>query len=306
MKNISEITNTHLWRYFKIFIGSLIAGLGYSTFIIPAKLLASGLSGIAVIVYYMLDLPIGLQLIIYNIPIVYIAYKVFGKLYAVDTIIGTVMLSVAIDATSFIGDYHLVDDPFLASVFGGVLVGIGCGIVFRANSNGGGFDVIGAVVKKYYSIDLGTVVFAFNLIIVLIGIFLFNVEIGLYTLINMYIVGELTNKVVAGFNRKKLIIIVSPFAEIMAGTIMQNLGRGVTYMYGEGAYSREEKKIIFVVVSLTQISKIKLIASAIDPTAFMIVTDTSEVTGYGFTLKNPKKFEHRKIEEKKIESKKPT
>ncbi len=306
MKNISEITNTHLWRYFKIFIGSLIAGLGYSTFIIPAKLLASGLSGIAVIVYYMLDLPIGLQLIIYNIPIVYIAYKVFGKLYAVDTIIGTVMLSVAIDATSFIGDYHLVDDPFLASVFGGVLVGIGCGIVFRANSNGGGFDVIGAVVKKYYSIDLGTVVFAFNLIIVLIGIFLFNVEIGLYTLINMYIVGELTNKVVAGFNRKKLIIIVSPFAEIMAGTIMQNLGRGVTYMYGEGAYSREEKKIIFVVVSLTQISKIKLIASAIDPTAFMIVTDTSEVTGYGFTLKNPKKFEHRKIEEKKIESKKTT
>ena len=194
----------------------------------------------------------------------------------------------------------------MASVFGGVLVGIGCGIVFRANSNGGGFDVIGAVVKKYYSIDLGTVVFAFNLIIVLIGIFLFNVEIGLYTLINMYIVGELTNKVVAGFNRKKLIIIVSPFAEIMAGTIMQNLGRGVTYMYGEGAYSREEKKIIFVVVSLTQISKIKLIASAIDPTAFMIVTDTSEVTGYGFTLKNPKKFEHRKIEEKKIESKKTT
>ena len=88
------------------------------------------------------------------------------------------MLSVAIDATSFIGDYHLVDDPFLASVFGGVLVGIGCGTVFRANSNGGGFDVIGAVVKKYYSIDLGTVVFAFNLIIVLIGIFLFNVEIG--------------------------------------------------------------------------------------------------------------------------------
>ena len=89
MKNISEITNTHLWRYFKIFIGSLIAGLGYSTFIIPAKLLASGLSGIAVIVYYMLDLPNRFTLIIYNIPIVYIAYKVFGKLYAVDTIIGT-------------------------------------------------------------------------------------------------------------------------------------------------------------------------------------------------------------------------
>lgn len=294
MKQVSEITNTHLWRYLKILIGSFIAGLGYSTFIIPAKLLASGLSGIAVIVYYLIDLPIGLQLIVYNIPIVYLAYKVFGKLYAIDTIIGTVMLSIAIDATSFIGEYHLVDDPLLASVFGGVLVGIGCGIVFRANSNGGGFDVIGAVVKKYYSLDLGTAVFAFNLIIVLIGIALFNVSIGLYTLINMYIVGEITNKVVAGFNRKKLIIIVSPFAELMAGSIMQYLGRGVTFMHGEGAYSRKDRKVIFVVVSLTQVSKIKLIASAIDPTAFMIVTDTSEVTGHGFTIKNPKEITVKK------------
>ena len=186
MRHISELANTHIWRYFKILIGSLIAGLGYSTFIIPAKLLASGLSGIAVIVYYMIDLPIGLQLIVYNIPIVYLAYRVFGKLYAIDTIIGTVMLSVAIDATSFIGNYHLVEDPILNSVFGGVLVGIGCGIVFRANSNGGGFDVLGAVIKKYYSLDLGTVVFGFNLIIILVGIVLFNVSIGLYTLINMY------------------------------------------------------------------------------------------------------------------------
>lgn len=294
MKHISELANTHIWRYFKILIGSLIAGLGYSTFIIPAKLLASGLSGIAVIVYYLIDLPIGLQLIVYNIPIVYLAYRVFGKLYAVDTIIGTVMLSIAIDATSFIGNYHIVEDPILNSVFGGVLVGIGCGIVFRANSNGGGFDVLGAVIKKYYSLDLGTVVFGFNLIIILVGIVLFNVSIGLYTLINMYIVGEITNKVVAGFNRKKLIIIVSPFAELMAGSIMQYLGRGVTFMHGEGAYSRKDRKVIFVVVSLTQVSKIKLIASAIDPTAFMIITDTSEVTGHGFTIKNPKEITIKK------------
>ncbi|WP_302485991.1 YitT family protein [uncultured Megamonas sp.] len=294
MKHISELANTHIWRYFKILIGSLIAGLGYSTFIIPAKLLASGLSGIAVIVYYLIDLPIGLQLIVYNIPIVYLAYRVFGKLYAIDTIIGTVMLSIAIDATSFIGNYHIVEDPILNSVFGGVLVGIGCGIVFRANSNGGGFDVLGAVIKKYYSLDLGTVVFGFNLIIILVGIVLFNVSIGLYTLINMYIVGEITNKVVAGFNRKKLIIIVSPFAELMAGSIMQYLGRGVTFMHGEGAYSRKDRKVIFVVVSLTQVSKIKLIASAIDPTAFMIITDTSEVTGHGFTIKNPKEITIKK------------
>ncbi len=289
------ILDTHLWRYFLIFLGSFIEGLGYSAFIIPSNLLASGLSGIAVIVYYLTSLPIGLQLIIYNIPIIYIAYKVFGKLYAIDTIIGTLLLSISIDLTAkLLGNFRLIDDPILGSVFGGVLVGIGCGIVFRANSNGGGFDVIGAVAKKYYSLDLGTVVFGFNLIIILIGICLFNVSIGLYTLISMYLVGEVTNKVVAGFNRKKLIIIVSPFAELMAGSIMQYMGRGVTFVHGEGAYSRKERKVIFVVVSLTQVSKIKLIVNAIDPASFMIVTDTSEVTGHGFTLKNPKEIAIKK------------
>ncbi len=285
----------HLLRYLTIFIGSLIEGLGYSALIIPSNLLASGLSGIAVIVYYLTSLPIGLQLIIYNLPIIYIAYRVFGRLYAVDTIIGTVMLSLCIDITAkLLEGAQLIKDPLLGAIFGGVLVGIGCGIVFRANSNGGGFDVIGAVVKKYYSIDLGTVVFAFNLLIILVGIGLFNVAIGLYTLISMYIVGEVTNKVVAGFNRKKLIIIVSPFAELMAGSIMQYLGRGVTFMHGEGAYSHKGLKVIFVVVSLTQVSKVKLIVNAIDPTSFMIVTDTSEVTGHGFTLKNPKEITIKK------------
>lgn len=295
MAQASSIFHVHLMRYFIIFIGSLIEGLGYSAFIIPSKLLASGLSGIAVIVYYLAALPIGVQLIIYNLPIIYIAYRVFGRLYAVDTIVGTVMLSLCIDITGqLLRGFTLIEDPLLGAVFGGVLVGIGCGIVFRANSNGGGFDVIGAVVKKYYSIDLGTVVFGFNLLIILAGIGLFNVSIGLYTLISMYIVGEVTNKVVAGFNRKKLIIIVSPFAELMAGSIMQYLGRGVTFMHGEGAYSRKERKVIFVVVSLTQVSKIKLIVNAIDSTAFMIITDTSEVTGHGFTLKNPKEITIKK------------
>ncbi len=287
----TALVNVHLYRYVMIFIGSLIEGLGYSAFITPTKLLASGLSGIAVIVYYLLSLPIGMQLIIYNIPIIYVAYRVFGKLYAFDTIVGTVLLSLSIDATTeLLKGYQLIRDPLLGAVFGGVLVGIGCGIVFRANSNGGGFDVIGAIVKKYYSIDLGTVVFGFNFIIILIGIGLFNLSIGLYTLISMYIVGEVTNKVVAGFNRKKLIIIVSPYAELMAGSIMQYLGRGVTFVHGEGAYSHKDRKVIFVVVSLTQVSKIKLIVNAIDATAFMIITDTAEVTGHGFTLKNPKEI----------------
>lgn len=276
-----------LTRYAKICIGSFIAGMGYSTFIIPAQLLASGFSGIAVVFYYLADWSIGLQLILYNIPIVFIAYKCFGKLYAIDTIIGTILLSIGIDSTTFLGNMSTVRDPMLCAIFGGVLVGIGCGIVFRANSNGGGLDVLGAVAKKYWSLDLGTVVFGLNLIIVLIGIALFDVSIGLYTLISMYIVGEVTNRVVAGFNKKKMVYIISPLGEVMADTIIKTIGRGVTLINAEGGYSKTERKIVFCIVSLTQVGKLKLLVETLDPAAFMIITDTSEVKGYGFTIKTP-------------------
>lgn len=277
-----------LLRYFKICIGSFIAGMGYSTFIIPAQLLASGFSGIAVVFYYLADWSIGLQLILYNIPIVVLAYKCFGKLYAIDTIIGTILLSVGIDSTKFLGEISTVKDPMLCAIFGGVLVGIGCGIVFRANSNGGGLDVIGAVAKKYWSLDLGTVVFGLNLIIVLIGIILFDVSIGLYTLVSMYIVGEVTNRVVAGFNKKKMVFIISPLSDVMADTIINTIGRGVTLINGQGAFTKKDRRIIFCIVSLTQVSKLKLLVEALDPNAFMIITDTSEVKGYGFTMPTPK------------------
>ncbi|WP_196607291.1 YitT family protein [Pectinatus frisingensis] len=276
----------HLRRYTQIFIGCLISGAAMNIFLVPAQLLSGGISGIAIILYYLFNLPIGIQLIIYNLPIVYLSYRVFGKLYAVDTIIGMTLFSVCIDTTSFLASYNTIDNRMLNSIFGGVLSGIGFGIIFRADSNTGGLDVVGAVIKKFYSFDVGTAIFVLNLVIIVIGIFIFNVNTGLYTLIGMYISAEMTNKVVAGFNRKKSIMIVSPKAEQIAPLIMQYLNRGVTFFHGEGAFTRQQKNIMLVVASLTQISKIKSIVYALDPTAFMIISDASEVAGRGFTIKN--------------------
>lgn len=275
-----------LRRYLQIFIGCLLSGAAVNIFLIPAQLLSSGMSGIAIIIYYLFGLPIGIQLIIYNLPIVYLAYRVFGKLYAIDTIIGMALFSVCIDATSFLGTYTLTDNRMLGSVFGGVVSGIGFGIIFRADSNTGGLDVVGAVIKKFYSFDVGTAIFALNLIVIFIGMIMFNVNTGLLTLICTYVSAEITNKVVAGFNRKKSIMIISPRAEQIAPLIMQYLKRGVTFFRGEGAFTRQPKNVMFVVVSLTQVGKIKSIVHALDPTAFMIIADASEVTGRGFTMKN--------------------
>ena len=172
----------------------------------------------------------------------------------------------------------------LNSIFGGVLAGVGFGMVFRANANTGGLDVIAAVAKKYYSLDVGTVVFMLNFLIIMGSVALFGVEVALFSIVSIYVTAELTNRVAAGLNREKSILIVSPQAKAICNDIMENVHRGATFLDGRGGLAEEPKNILFVVVSLTQVSRVKTIVSHHDPQAFMIVSDTSEVSGKGFTL----------------------
>ena len=274
----------HFIRYAQIVFGCLLNALGFNLFLIPAYLLTGGLSGVAIIIYYLTGLPVGAQNLVYNIPILYLAYRVFGRHYAIDTIVGTVVLSILLDATSFLIDWHICTDMLLNTVFGAVLTGVGFGIVFRVNANTGGFDVVGAVVKKFYAVDAGTAIFAINVVIVAASAFLFTIDEALFTLMAIYIIAEFTNRVAAGFNREKSVMIISPQAEAICQDIMESVHRGVTYIDGRGGFTDERKNILFAVVSLTQVGRVKIIALHHDPQAFMIVSDTSEVSGKGFTL----------------------
>lgn len=272
-------------RYFQIFLGCFIVCMGFNLFLIQAHLLTGGLSGVALIIYYLTGIPVGMQNIVYNLPIIYLAYRVFGRLYAVDTILGTVLLSVIWDATAFLQSaVHITGDTMLNAIFGGVLAGIGFGLIFRSNANTGGLDVVGAVVKKFWSIDVGTVIFVLNFVIVLGSSFIFSLEEALYTLVSIYVTAELTNRVAAGLNREKSIMIVSPRAQEICNDILANVHRGVTIIEGKGGFAREQKEILFVVVRLTQVSRVKTIVDHYDSEAFMIVSNTSEVSGKGFTL----------------------
>ena len=272
-------------RYFQIILGCFIVCMGFNLFLIQAHLLTGGLSGVALIIYYLTGIPVGMQNIVYNLPIIYLAYRVFGRLYAVDTILGTVLLSVIWDATAFLQSaVHITGDTMLNAIFGGVLAGIGFGLIFRSNANTGGLDVVGAVVKKFWSIDVGTVIFVLNFVIVLGSSFIFSLEEALYTLVSIYVTAELTNRVAAGLNREKSIMIVSPRAQEICNDILANVHRGVTIIEGKGGFAREQKEILFVVVRLTQVSRVKTIVDHYDRQAFMIVSNTSEVSGKGFTL----------------------
>lgn len=276
-----------LIHYGGISLGCLIASSSVNLFLVPAHLLNGGLAGIAIILYYFWELPMGAQIFVYNIPLLMASWKLMGKMYTVDILIGSTIFSVFLDATHFLIGAVPLDNVMLAAIFGGVFNGIGYGIVFRMDGSTGGFDIIGAIVKKYYSLHMGGVIFGANCLIILAAAVLFGVEPAMYTFISMFITATVTDKVIAGFNRRKAVLIISDKAEEIAGEIIVELGRGVTFLHGQGAFTHKERDVIFVAVNLTQVSKIKRIANAVDTKAFMIIMSANEVMGKGFTRLRP-------------------
>lgn len=271
-----------LLRYAGITIGCLIASCSINLFLVPSHLLTGGATGIAMIVYYLTHLPIGAQTFAYNIPLLLAAWRLLGKGYTCDVIIGTAIFSFCLDVTKPLMAYAPVNDYMLAAIFGGVFNGIGYGIVFRMNGSTGGFDIVGAIAKKFYSFNMGSVIFGFNCLVMLAAAFMFGVAPAMFTLICMFMNAMVTDKVIAGFNSRKALLIVSNQAEAIAEGIME-VGRGVTFLHGQGAFTRRERNVVFVVVTLTQVAKMKMIINAIDPDAFVIIMSANEVMGHGFS-----------------------
>ena len=283
MRLTSILVRWNPLKYVGILLGCLVAASSINLFVVPSNLLTGGVTGIAIIFYFLAGLPIGLQTLAYNVPLLIASYKLLGKKYTLDVVIGTVMFSLALDATKFLNGMLPIDDLMLASIYGGIFNGIGYGIVFRMNGSTGGFDILGAIFKKYYSMEIGSVIFGFNCLIVAIAGALFSIQGAMFTLICMYVTSQMTNKVIDGFNRRKAILIVSNKAKDIADGIIADIGRGVTFLNGEGAYTGEPKKIVMVVVSMTQIAKIKIIVNTVDKNAFMLILSASEVMGRGFS-----------------------
>ena len=282
MKLTAILWRYRLLRYAGMMLGCLIASCSINLFLVPSHLLTGGVTGIAIIFYYLTDLPIGLQTFVYNLPLLFASYRTLGRAYTADVILGTVFFSLCLDATRFLNAYAPLHDFLLAAIFGGVFNGIGYGLVFRMNGSTGGFDIVAAIVKKYYSFNMGGVIFALNCVIMVVAGFLFGIAPALHTLIYMYVNAHVTDRVIAGFNRRKAILIVTRAPERIAEAIMDEVGRGVTFLHGQGAYTRRERDIVLVAVSLTQIANIKLIVHSIDEHAFMIIIPTNEVMGRGF------------------------
>ena len=293
MKLTSMLVEWNPLKYLGIMVGCLIAASSINIFVVPSSLLTGGVTGIAIIFYFLTGLPIGAQTLAYNVPLLIASYKLLGKKYTLDVVIGTMMFSFALDATKFLAAYTPTQDLMLAAIYGGIFNGIGYGIVFRMNGSTGGFDILGAIFKKYYSMEIGSVIFGFNCLIVAVAGVLFSMNSAMFTLICMYLTSQMTNKVIDGINQRKALLIISDKAKDIADGIITDIGRGVTFLNGEGAYTGDPKKIVMVVVSMTQIAKIKIVVRTVDENAFMLILAASEVQGRGFTRPNRQNVKFR-------------
>ena len=264
-------------------VGTFIYAIGVNLFLVPHHFLSGGITGIAMILYYLMDLPIGISNLVLNIPLLFLALRYMGKFYTVVTIWGTVALSLFIDLTAFMSTWNVVKDPLVAAVSGGVILGLSLGILYRYNSNTGGLDVVGAVCKKYFNLEIGYVVFALNFFIIAASAFIFTLEPAICTLISMYIGANVSGRIVIGFAQRKAAFIVSDRPLEIQDSILRNIHHGTTILYGQGGFSGQEKKIIFAIVNLVQITRLRRHIEAIDPHAFLFIMNTTDVIGRGFT-----------------------
>ncbi|WP_446897489.1 YitT family protein [Clostridium sp. LBM24168] len=278
MKNINE----KLFRILIVTAGSILYSIGVNMFIIPHKFLSGGVSGAAIIAEYLTGIPTGYFVIAVNIPIFIIGFKLIDTEFGIFSFIGMMSMSLGLIFTKGVSGLYYLQDPFLSALCSGILTGVGSGMIFKCRASQGGTDIIAVVIKKKYGISVGRITFIINTIIVLIGIFIGSLEIALYTLISMYMYSVVVDKAIQGLDREKVLFVITRDSEKVEKAILQKLGRGVTYLYGEGAYTGNQKKIIYSIMNSRQVEEAKGFISNIDSHAVMSIMDTSEVRGKGF------------------------
>ncbi len=263
-------------------IGALIMAIGIALFLLPNQLSSGGVAGIATITYYLLNIPMGMMILIINIPLFILAIFKIGKYFFVKTLVGTASLSFFIDILDKLEP--LTNDRFLACVYGGIILGIGTAILLKSNSSTGGSDLVSYLAKKYKpTLQSGNIIVIIDIIIVTLNMIFFReIEIGLYSAIAIYLMGKVIDILFEGIDFTKLIIIISDKSEEIYSGIKEKIERGTTGLYGKGMYTDKEKLVLMCVAPRREVSRIKIISRRIDPHSFIIITNSREVVGQGF------------------------
>jgi uncharacterized membrane-anchored protein YitT (DUF2179 family) len=271
--------------YAMITIGSFIMAAGFVFFIVPHNIVPGGVYGIGIVLHHLFNIPIGLTGLAFNIPLTIIGIKILGPRFGVKTVVGFVLASVFIDGLILIyGETPLVpDDILLSSIFGGVLIGLGLGLIFKSRATSGGSTILAMILAKYTRMPLGQMLMIVDSVIVIVGLVAFgDWTIPLYSWIVIFITGKVIDGVLQGVSYEKTLFIISDKYEEIAAKILGDLNRGGTYLEGKGMYNQAEKKVIFVNVTRREVAILQDFINQVDPEAFVTVIDASEILGKGF------------------------
>jgi uncharacterized membrane-anchored protein YitT (DUF2179 family) len=273
-------TLERITEYLYILLGSAIIALAFNVFLLPNNIASGGVSGISTILKATLDWEPAFVQWSFNIPLFIAGVVLLGKQFGIKTLVGTIFLPLVVFFTNDLEPW--TSDPLLGALFGGIAVGLGLGIVFRGNASTGGTDLAAQIINKYTGLTLGTCVLLIDGLIVLAAALVFDIERGLYALIALYVTTKTIDLVQIGLGRSKMTLIISNRqAEIQEG-ILNKIDRGVTKLSAYGGYTEDERPVVMCVVDQTEFTKLKQLVKSIDPTAFVIVMDASEVLGEGF------------------------
>lgn len=272
-----EIIREYALRAFFIVIGAFITAAALETFLLPNNIIDGGVIGISMMVHYITELNLGLLIFCINIPFILLAWKKLGHKFVIQTFFATGMLAIA---TNVFHGFKVTEDLLLSTVFGGIILGFGVGLILRNNASLDGTEMLSITIsKKIKILSVGELLMVINLFIYTIAGFLFGWERALYSILTYYIASKVIDTVLEGLDKSKSVRIVSEFHREIGDEIMKELDISVTYMKTVGGYSRQEKVLTYCVVNKFEIAKLKDVVHSIDPRAFIVTEDVHEVEG---------------------------
>jgi uncharacterized membrane-anchored protein YitT (DUF2179 family) len=272
-----------LQRAIFIFIGAVLMATGLEIFLVPNSVIDGGITGISIMLAHIFGLPLGLFIFILNLPFFYLGYKQIGKTFALSTICGIIVLSFF--TSLFYPIPAFTDDILLATIFGGMILGVGVGLVIRYGGALDGTEILAIVVNKKLPFSVGEIVMFMNIFILGAAGFVFSWDRAMYSILAYVIAAKTIDTVVDGLEQSKSVWVISEKNREIGEAILSRLGRGVTYLEGEGAYSGDNTKVVFCVITRLEESKLISVIDDIDPTAFLAIADIAEVRGGRFKKK---------------------
>jgi uncharacterized membrane-anchored protein YitT (DUF2179 family) len=264
-------------KYILILIGSFITAIALKFFLIPNNIVDGGIVGISIILNYVTHIPLGVYLILLNLPFLLFGYKQIGKSFLANSLFAIVCLALWVSVLN--PKTPVITDLLLASIFGGIILGTGVGIIIRHGGSLDGTEVIAIVINKKTIFSVGQTIMFFNVFILSSAAYVFGWELALYSMITFFVAFKVIDIIIDGLDESKAAFIITDYPEEIAESIHNKLGRGVTFLEGQGSYHKKCKLIAYTVITRLEIAGLKSIISDIDKNAFVTIYDVSDMMG---------------------------